>query len=127
MDRTLSLLAASLGPEFSGNNLPIVGHTSTPAGYVNNHLDRLGRTKRDVKYLNIQRVTVARGRLGAAIRWYPDEVPQRIRDLEVSKLAAHINRVVTSSNPPTPQQATELASMLVPLYFAQPTMTARAA
>jgi hypothetical protein len=57
---------------------------------------------------------VQRGTLGAAKRWHPEQVPERKRDLEVSKLAAHIDAVVAAAPAPTPEQLNELARLLLP-------------
>lgn len=57
---------------------------------------------------------IQRGSLAAAKRWHPEQVPARKRDLEVSKLAAHIDAVVAAAPAPTPEQLKELARLLLP-------------
>lgn len=63
----------------------------------------------------IPSINVARGLLSSAHRWHPDEVPHRKRDLEVSKLAAYIERVVQAAPPMTEEQARHLARLLKPV------------
>lgn len=56
----------------------------------------------------------ARASVGGATRWKLGDLPERRRDLEVSKLAAHITAVVEAAPPPTPEQVLELARLLTP-------------
>jgi hypothetical protein len=65
----------------------------------------------------IHSVKSARGAVGAAKRWHKADLPERHRDLEVSKLKAHIQAVVDSAPPPTPAQAKELARLLTPVML----------
>lgn len=62
----------------------------------------------------IPTVFSARGANAIAKRWHPEQVPDRKRDLEVSKLAAHIDAVVAAAPKPTPAQLKELARLLLP-------------
>lgn len=65
----------------------------------------------------IPSVTSARAATGAAQRWHKDQVPERKRDLEVSKLKAHIQTVIDLAPPPTPDQVRELARLLTPVML----------
>ena len=62
-------------------------------------------------------VKSARGAVGAAKRWQKPDLPERHRDLEVSKLKAHIQAVVAAAPAPTPGQARELSRLLTPVML----------
>lgn len=65
----------------------------------------------------IPSVKSARGAIGAAKRWKKPDLPERHRDLEVSKLKAHIQSVVASAPAPTPAQVQELSRLLTPVML----------
>lgn len=66
----------------------------------------------------IKSVASSRASLAVATRWHKPEISQLKRDLEVSKLAAHIAAVVAAAPPPTPEQVTELSRLLAPVMTA---------
>jgi hypothetical protein len=66
----------------------------------------------------IKSVRSARASLAVSTRWGHSDLPERKRDLEAAKLAAHISAVVATAPLPTPEQAQELARLLMPIMLA---------
>lgn len=65
----------------------------------------------------IKSVHAARASLAASKRWGHSDLPERKRDLEAAKLAAHIAAVVATAPLPTPEQSQELARLLTPIML----------
>lgn len=65
----------------------------------------------------IKSVRSARASLAVSTRWRHNDLPERKRDLEAAKLAAHIAAVVATAPLPTPEQAQELARLLTPIML----------
>lgn len=63
----------------------------------------------------IKSVRSARASLAVSTRWGHQDLPERKRDLETAKLAAHIAAVAATAPLPTPEQAQELARLLMPI------------
>lgn len=66
----------------------------------------------------IPSVASARASLAVSTRWHKPGLDERRRDLEVSKLAAHVAAVVEAAPPPTPEQVAELCRLLSPVLAA---------
>ena len=62
----------------------------------------------------ISSVASARASLAVSARWHKPGSAERKRDLEVSKLAAHIAAVVSAAPAPTDEQISELCVLLSP-------------
>ena len=67
---------------------------------------------------SIPTVASARASLAVSTRWHKLGLAERKRDLEVSKLAAHIAAVVAAAPPPTTEQVSELCLLLSPVMTA---------
>ncbi|MEC3853464.1 hypothetical protein [Paenarthrobacter ureafaciens] len=65
----------------------------------------------------IKSVRSARASLAVSARWGHSDLPERRRDLEAAKLAAHIEAVVATAPLPSPEQAQELARLLTPIML----------